>query len=37
MLGLPATDPFWNGKDEDWTNKKIWNGTEVPLDHAIGN
>lgn len=37
MLGLPATDSFWNGKDEDWTNKKIWNGTEVPLDHAIGN
>jgi hypothetical protein len=37
FLGLPATDPFWNGKDEDWTNKKVWNGVAVPVDHAIEN
>lgn len=35
MLGLPATDSFWKGKDEDWTNKKVWNGVAVPIDHAI--
>ncbi len=37
LLGLPATDSFWNGKDEDWTNKKVWNGVAVPVDHAIEN
>ncbi len=37
MLGLPATDPFWNGKDEDWTTKKVWKGLAVPIDHAINN
>ncbi|MEO7530085.1 MAG: DUF2264 domain-containing protein [Sediminibacterium sp.] len=37
MLGLPATDSFWNGKDEDWTTKKVWKGIAVPIDHAIGN
>lgn len=37
MLGLPATDPFWNGKDEDWTNKKVWGGAGAPIDHAMGN
>jgi len=34
ILGLPASDDFWNGKDEDWTSKKIWNGIDVPADHA---
>lgn len=37
MLGLPATDSFWNGKDEDWTTRKVWNGVGVPVDHAIEN
>ena len=37
FLGLPVTDSFWNGKDEDWTNKKVWNGVAVPVDHAIEN
>ena len=37
MLGLPATDTFWNGKDEDWTTRKVWNGVAVPIDHAIEN
>jgi hypothetical protein len=37
MLGLPATDSFWNGKDEDWTTRKVWNGVAVPVDHAIEN
>ncbi len=37
MLGLPANDSFWNGKDEDWTTRKVWNGVAVPVDHAIDN
>lgn len=37
VLGLPATDGFWNGKDEDWTAKKVWKGLPVPIDHAINN
>lgn len=37
MLGLPASDTFWNGKDEDWTTKKVWKGEAVPIDHAIDN
>ncbi|MES2374197.1 MAG: DUF2264 domain-containing protein [Bacteroidota bacterium] len=37
MLGLPSTDSFWNGDDQDWTTKKVWKGVEVPIDHAIEN
>jgi len=37
ILGLPATDSFWKGKDEDWTNKKVWKGIAVPVDHALEN
>ncbi|MFI5130204.1 MAG: DUF2264 domain-containing protein [Chitinophagales bacterium] len=33
-LGLPATDPFWTSKAEDWTSKKIWKGVNLPVDHA---
>ena len=35
MLGLPATDVFWQGKDEDWTSKKIWSGKNTTRDHFI--
>lgn len=37
ILGLPPTDALWNGKDEDWTAKKVWKGLAVPIDHASGN
>jgi len=33
-LGLPESDPFWTGADEDWTAKKIGNGVDVPADHS---
>jgi hypothetical protein len=36
-LGLPATDDFWQGKDEDWTARKVWEGIDVPIDHASDN
>ncbi len=35
MLGLPETDPFWQGKDMPWTQLKIWGGEDVPNDHAL--
>lgn len=34
-LGLPANDPFWADKAEDWTSTEIWNGKNLPNDHAI--
>ncbi|HEY2040382.1 MAG TPA: DUF2264 domain-containing protein [Edaphobacter sp.] len=33
-LGLPASDPFWSGPAKPWTEAKIWNGEDVPGDHA---
>jgi len=35
MLGLPSTDAFWQGKDENWTSKKIWSGKNTTRDHSI--
>jgi len=35
MLGLPESDPFWQGKDEKWTSKKAWEGEYFPIDHAL--
>ena len=34
-LGLPANDPFWSSPAQPWTAKKIWNGENVPIDHAL--
>jgi len=33
-LGLPESDPFWSGPDEDWTAKKIAAGLDLPADHS---
>jgi len=35
MLGLPPTDPFWQGDDQKWTSKKAWEGDPFPIDHAL--
>ena len=35
MLGLPPADAFWQGKDEDWTSKKIWSGQNITRDHFV--
>lgn len=35
MLGLPETDPFWQGNDEKWTSRKVWGGESFPIDHAL--
>jgi hypothetical protein len=34
-LGLPPSDPFWSGAPQPWTSQKIWNGQDVPTDHAL--
>lgn len=36
-LGLPATDAFWRAPTAKWTSQKIWDGEDVPLDHAMGD
>lgn len=37
ILGLPETDSFWHGPDEDWTTKKAYKGMSIPIDHAISD
>jgi hypothetical protein len=34
-LGLPASDPFWSGPAEPWTQQRAWSGQAFPIDHAI--
>ena len=35
QLGLPADDAFWTDPATDWTQKRIWSGQSVPIDHAM--
>ena len=35
MLGLPPTNKFWQGKDEEWTTKKIRSGKNTTNDNSI--
>jgi hypothetical protein len=35
-LGLPASDPFWTAPPEPWTAKALWEGADLPTDHALG-
>jgi hypothetical protein len=34
VLGLPTTDSFWAEEYQPWTQKEIWKGLEIPIDHA---
>ena len=34
-LGLGPADPFWAAPAQDWTSRRIWNGQDMPADHAI--
>jgi hypothetical protein len=34
-LGLPADNPFWSVPDDAWTAKRLWDGEDLPADHAI--
>jgi hypothetical protein len=35
ILGLSSEDDFWKGPDREWTQKRIWSGKDIPIDHAI--
>ncbi|WP_343567862.1 DUF2264 domain-containing protein [Sphingobacterium sp.] len=35
-LGLPANNPFWTNKPEDWTTKKAWQGQAFKKDYKVG-
>ncbi len=35
MLGLPPENEFWQGPDEDWISKRVWNGENVSIHHSI--
>lgn len=34
-LGLPETDEFWSSPAMPWTAIKVWNGQDMPADHAL--
>ncbi len=34
-LGLPADSPFWLDPPSAWTQQRVWNGEDVPADHAL--
>lgn len=35
-LGIPADDPFWTAPSAPWTQKRLWNGEDVPKDLPAG-
>ena len=35
-LGLSDQDPFWTDPPQKWTSQKVWEGLDVPNDHATG-
>ncbi|MCG9972858.1 DUF2264 domain-containing protein [Christiangramia crocea] len=34
VLGLKPDTPFWNDAPTPWTQKNIWSGRSIPIDHA---
>jgi hypothetical protein len=34
-LGLENSAPFWTDQPADWSSVKVWNGEDIPADHAI--
>ncbi len=34
-LGLPASAPFWQGSDEDWTSRRAWSGASLAIDKSL--
>jgi len=37
ILGLPSNNVFWSDSYQAWTQKKIWSGQKISIDHAIKN
>jgi hypothetical protein len=36
-LGLPPTNEFWSGPATPWTAQRLWQGQDLPRDHAIAD
>jgi hypothetical protein len=34
-LGRGPADPFWTAPAEAWTARRVWNGQDMPADHAL--
>jgi hypothetical protein len=34
-LGLPPADPFWSSPGEAWTSRRLYQGDDLPADHAL--
>lgn len=34
-LGLPAGNRFWSGAPKPWTSQRLWQGEDLPADHAL--
>jgi len=35
VLGLSPENEFWTNPPKDWSQKAIWNGQPIPIDHAV--
>lgn len=35
ILGLPENNALWQGPDQEWIGKKVWNGEDISIDHSI--
>jgi hypothetical protein len=33
-LGLPPENPFWSAPADPWTSQQLWQGANLPADHA---
>ena len=36
-LGLGEDDPFWADEDASWSNKMVWEGGHITIDHALAD
>lgn len=34
-LGLPAENAFWSGEAKPWSSQRLWQGNDLPADHAL--
>lgn len=36
-LGLPQSHAFWSAPAADWTQKRLWNGEDLPAGHSLAD
>lgn len=34
-MGLPSHRPFWSDPAEPWTSRRVTQGDDIPVDHAL--